>query len=98
MKIDNLNDYEESERIAARIAAIKMITVKEYPWKIEVTAIDVCASLADKMMRKTNKRVSEETNTSVQHLLDMIELKRKLNKRVLTYLGYQRKVVYYRVG
>lgn len=62
----------------------------------EVSALAVAAALADAMTRKTQRQVAEDTGVSISMLLDMIELKREFNCRVLRYLGYRRKVVYYR--
>lgn len=63
-----------------------------------VSALAVAADLADAMTRKGQRRVAEETGVSLGHLLDMIELKREFNRRVLRYLGYRRRVIYYRAS
>ena len=64
----------------------------------EVSAIVVATDLAYVMMKKTQQQVVEETHVPLNHLLDMIELKREFNRRVLRYLGYRRKVSYVRAG
>lgn len=55
----------------------------------------MAAALAEAMTAKGQRRVAEETGVPLDHLLDMIELKREFNRRVLRYLGYRRKVIYY---
>jgi len=62
----------------------------------EVSALAVAADLAQAMMLGGQRRVAEETGMSVGHLLEMIEMKREFNRRVLRYLGYRRRVIYYR--
>lgn len=61
----------------------------------EVPALAIAADLAMALMQKGQQRVSEETGTSIEYLLEMVELKREFSRRVLRYLGYRRKVIYY---
>lgn len=63
----------------------------------ELSSLYVAAVLADAMVRKGQRQIVEETNVSLVHLLDMIELKREFNRRVLRYLGFKRKISYVRV-
>lgn len=63
----------------------------------ELSSLYVAAVLADTMVRKGQRQIVEETNVSLAHLLDMIELKREFNRRVLRYLGFKRKISYVRV-
>lgn len=63
----------------------------------ELSSLYVAAVLADAMVRKGQRQIVEETNVSLAHLLDMIELKREFNRRVLRYLGFKRKISYVRV-
>ena len=65
---------------------------------MEVTPLTIAADLADAMTRKSSQRVSDETQTSVESLLKMIELKKEFNRRVLRYLGYRRVLTYVRVS
>lgn len=60
----------------------------------EVSELAVAADLALAMTQKTQRRIAEETGVPLGYLLDMIELKRAFNRRVLRYLGYRRKVTY----
>ncbi len=62
----------------------------------EVTPLTIAADLAYAITLKSSKRVSDETQTSVDSLLSMIELKKNFNRRVLRYLGYRRLVTYVR--
>jgi len=62
----------------------------------EVTPLTIAADLAYAITLKSLKRVSDETQTSVDSLLSMIELKKDFNRRVLRYLGYRRIVTYVR--
>lgn len=62
----------------------------------ELTPLAVAAELAEVMMVKGQRRVVEETKVPLAHLLDMIELKRDFNRRVLRYLGLRRQVSYVR--
>lgn len=63
----------------------------------EFSSLYVAAILTDAMVRKGQRQIVEETNVSLVHLLDMIELKREFNRRVLRYLGFKRKISYVRV-
>lgn len=63
----------------------------------EFSSLYVAAILTDAMVRKGQRQIVEETNVSLAHLLDMIELKREFNRRVLRYLGFKRKINYVRV-
>lgn len=63
----------------------------------EFSSLYVAAILTDAMVRKGQRQIVEETNVSLAHLLDMIELKREFNRRVLRYLGFKRKISYVRV-
>lgn len=63
----------------------------------ELSSLYVAAVLTDAMVRKGQRQIVEETNVSLAHLLDMIELKREFNRRVLRYLGFKRKISYVRV-
>ena len=65
---------------------------------MEVTPLTISADLADAMTRKSSQRVSDETQTSVESLLKMIELKKEFNRRVLIYLGYRRVLTYVRAS
>jgi len=60
----------------------------------EVTPLTIASDLAYAITLKSSKRVSDETQTSVDSLLSMIELKKNFNRRVLRYLGYQKRVTY----
>ena len=62
----------------------------------EVTPLTIASDLAYAITLKSLKRVSDETQTSVDSLLSMIELKKNFNSRVLRYLGYRRRVTYVR--
>lgn len=64
----------------------------------EVTPLTIAADLAYAITLKSSKRVSDETQTSVDSLLSMIELKKDFNRRVLRYLGYRRRVTYVRAN
>lgn len=63
---------------------------------MEVTPLTIAADLAYAITIKSLKQVSDETQTSVDSLLSMIELKKDFNRRVLRYLGYRRRVTYVR--
>ncbi len=65
---------------------------------MEVTLLTIAADLAYAITLKSLKRVSDETQTSVDSLLSMIELKKNFNRRVLRYLGYRRRVTYVRAN
>jgi len=62
----------------------------------EVTPLTIAADLAYAITLKSSKQVSDETQTSVDSLLSMIELNKDFNRRVLRYLGYRRRVIYVR--
>ena len=64
----------------------------------EVTPLTIAADLAYAITLKSSKRVSDETQTSVDSLLSMIELKKNFNRRVLRYLDYQKRVTYVRAN
>ncbi len=64
----------------------------------EVKPLTIAADLAYAITLKSSKRVSDETQTSVDSLLSMIELKKNFNRRVLRYLGYQKRVTYVRAN
>ena len=63
---------------------------------MEVTPLTIAADLAYAITIKSLKQVSDETQTSVDSLLSMIELKKDFNRRVLRYFGYRRRVTYVR--
>jgi len=63
---------------------------------MEVTLLTIASDLAYAITLKSLKQVSDETQTSVDSLLSMIELKKDFNRRVLRYLGYRRIVTYVR--
>jgi len=65
---------------------------------MEVTLLTIASDLAYAITLKSSKRVSDETQTSVDSLLSMIELKKNFNRRVLRYLGYQKRVTYVRAN
>ena len=65
---------------------------------MEVTPLTIAADLADAMTRKSSQRVSDETRTSIESLLKMIELRKDFTRRVLRYLGYRRVVIYVRMS
>lgn len=76
-----------------------MITRYGFPsglYEQEVTPLTIAADLAYAITLKSLKQVSDETQTSVDSLLSMIELKKNFNRRVLRYLGYRRRVTYVR--
>jgi len=66
--------------------------------EFEVTPLTIAADLANTMTQKTQRRVAEETQTTISYLLDMVELKRDFSRRVLRYLGYRRRVIYVRAN
>ena len=61
-----------------------------------VPALTISAELAELMVRMKPERAAIAMKTPVEYLLNMVELKQEFNRRVLRYLGYKRKVVYYR--
>ncbi len=61
-----------------------------------LTSFDVAALLALAARRETLPRLAEQVQVSEGRLLDMIECKEPLPRRVVRYLGLRREVRYVR--
>ncbi len=61
-----------------------------------VPPLTIAAELADVMRQLTPVKAAAKLQTPVEYLLAMVELRQEFNRKVLRYLGYKRKVIYYR--